>query len=194
MFLLDWLTSLLRLLGLSSKKARIVILGVRPNPSCVGAGPRTGAVRAVRWCWLPGIGYRTAGCTQAHARPFARKRTCARARTYHPPIHPPTHPPTARHTDARKSVCRLAGQRGAVCGNGHLPLLRSQVAVCVQGWIMRANRRSCISCVIRRSGRSCRQPRRTPRRFPSAASLSQHGISVDMSRYTTAVMCPSAKA
>lgn len=28
MFLLDWLTSLLRLLGLSSKKARIVILGV----------------------------------------------------------------------------------------------------------------------------------------------------------------------
>ena len=28
MFLLDWLTSLLRLLGLSSKKARIVILGL----------------------------------------------------------------------------------------------------------------------------------------------------------------------
>ena len=35
MFLLDWLTSLLRLLGLSSKKARIVILGVRPRPSFV---------------------------------------------------------------------------------------------------------------------------------------------------------------
>jgi len=53
---------------------------------------------------------------------------------------------------------------------------------CVQAWTTQANPRSCISCAIRRCGRLCRQPRRTPRRFPWAASPSRHGISVGTSR------------
>ena len=44
MFLLDWLTSLLRLLGLSSKKARIVILGVPLHLVCWSAERSRGRV------------------------------------------------------------------------------------------------------------------------------------------------------
>ena len=67
MFLLDWLTSLLRLLGLSSKKARIVILGACPSAirsaqrgwgsllhflSSMPSAPSLG-----RATWLPGQGW-----------------------------------------------------------------------------------------------------------------------------------------
>jgi hypothetical protein len=63
MFLLNWLASLLRLLGLSSKKARIVILGMLP-----GAVPSTGRCTAAQRVPRSRVCARTQACMRACAR------------------------------------------------------------------------------------------------------------------------------